>query len=163
MGHFLGLTPVLGCFGLVSLQSISTLNFGPLSMKLGGTVRAIKKWPTMTTDLVPAGITEKRSFLRFADFFCVAKNPFFQKKTPSLEFTETVLCTYEQSKYQRWQWWFKWWLLRLWGSQKKICLGQSPQMDVQRNKELCLQVANLEITRHQSANATTKDGTECIC
>ena len=46
---------------------------------------------------------------------------------------------------------------------EKKCLGQSPQMDVQRNKELCLQVANLEITRHQSANATTKDGTECTC
>ena len=64
---------------------ISTLNFGPSSTKLGQTVRAIKKWPTMTTDLVPARITEKRPFLRSAEkcsFFgqkCV-----FPKKAPEI-------------------------------------------------------------------------------
>ena len=42
-------------------------DFGLFSTKLGGTVRAIKKWPRMTTDPVWAGITEKRTFLRSAE------------------------------------------------------------------------------------------------
>ena len=41
---------------------ISTLNFGPFSTKLDGTIRAIKKWPRMTTDTVRDGITMKRPF-----------------------------------------------------------------------------------------------------
>ena len=39
----------------------------PSSTQLGGTVQAIKKWPRMTTDLVPAGTTEKRPFSRSAE------------------------------------------------------------------------------------------------
>ena len=34
---------------------------------LGETVKATKKWPTLTKDLVPAGITEKVLFLQFAE------------------------------------------------------------------------------------------------
>ena len=41
-----------------------------------GNVRAIKKWPTVTTDLVLAGITEKRLFLRLVEKRFLAKNPF---------------------------------------------------------------------------------------
>ena len=64
--NFLGLTPVFGCFGHSHFAILSTLNFGPLSTKLGGTVGAIKKLPTMTTDLIWAGITEKLPILRLA-------------------------------------------------------------------------------------------------
>ena len=39
-GHFLGLTPV---FGHSHFRGATTLSFGPISTKLGGTVRAIKK------------------------------------------------------------------------------------------------------------------------
>ena len=42
-GHFLGLTPVLALLGHSHVRGISTLDFGPISTKLGGTVRAIKK------------------------------------------------------------------------------------------------------------------------
>ena len=38
-----------------------------------------KKWATMTTDLVPAEITEKRSFLRFFKRFFFAKIPLLSK------------------------------------------------------------------------------------
>ena len=57
---------------------ISTLTFGPWSMKLGGTVHVIKKWPTMTADLVLARITEKRPFsLLFLLLFFWPKPCFF--------------------------------------------------------------------------------------
>ena len=42
-GHFLGITPVLAIFGHSFFRGATTLNFGPISTKLGGTVRAIKK------------------------------------------------------------------------------------------------------------------------
>ena len=54
----------LAVLGHSHVRGIRTLNFGPISMKLGGTVRAIKKRSRMTTDPVWAGITEKRPFLR---------------------------------------------------------------------------------------------------
>ena len=73
-GSFFGARPFSGRFGLVSLR---TLNFGPSSTKLGGTVRAIKKWPTMTTDSVRAGIAEKQLLLRLAEKCFLAKNAFF--------------------------------------------------------------------------------------
>ena len=44
-------------------------------MKLDGSIWATKKWPTLTTDLVMAGITEERPFLRFDE-----KQNFFSKK-----------------------------------------------------------------------------------
>ena len=52
---------------------ISTLNFGPSSRKLGG---------TMTTDLVPAGITEKRPFLRSTEKCFMPQSVFPKKKHP---------------------------------------------------------------------------------
>ena len=42
-GSFFGLTPDLALLGHSHFGGISTLNFGPFSWKLGGTVRAIKK------------------------------------------------------------------------------------------------------------------------
>ena len=39
----MGLIPVFGPFGPFHVRGISTLNFGPFSTKLGGTVGAIKK------------------------------------------------------------------------------------------------------------------------
>ena len=79
MGHFSGLIPVFGRFGLVSLR-YNTFNFGAFSTKLGGTVPAIKKWPTMTRDPVQAGITEKRPFLSLAKKWFLGKNAIFPKK-----------------------------------------------------------------------------------
>ena len=49
---------------------------------LGGTVKATKKWPTLTTDLVPAGITEKLPFLRFAEKRKTGQKSVFKKKHP---------------------------------------------------------------------------------
>ena len=43
MGHFWGSPLFLAVLGLCHDRGISTLNFGPFSTKLGGTVRAIKK------------------------------------------------------------------------------------------------------------------------
>ena len=42
-GHFLGSPLFLAVLGLCHDRGISTLNFGPISTKLGGNVRAIKK------------------------------------------------------------------------------------------------------------------------
>ena len=42
-GNFLGLTPVFAVFGHSHFRGATTLNFGPISTKLGGTVRAIQK------------------------------------------------------------------------------------------------------------------------
>ena len=54
---FQGSPLFLALLGLCRFISISTLNFGPFSTQLGGTVRAIKKITQMTTDPIqcPAG------------------------------------------------------------------------------------------------------------
>ena len=57
--HFRGSTRFWAILGLCHFASISTLNFGPWS-------GPSKKRPTMKTDLVPAGIREKRPYLRLA-------------------------------------------------------------------------------------------------
>ena len=63
---FRGSPLFLAVFGLCHFRGICTLNFGPFSTKLAGTVRAIKKWPRMTMNPVWAWITERRPFLRSA-------------------------------------------------------------------------------------------------
>ena len=64
---FWGSSQFLAISGYSHFAIISTLNFEPLSTKLGGTALGpSKRWPTMTTDPVQKGITEKRSFLRLA-------------------------------------------------------------------------------------------------
>ena len=80
---FRGSSRFLAILGQSPIASISTLNFGQWSMKLGGTPQA-KEWPTMTTDLVPAVITEKRPFLRFAERCFWPKTCFLLKKTPEV-------------------------------------------------------------------------------
>ena len=52
-GHFLGLTPGFGRFGLVSRQRYSYFNFSLISTKLDGTVRAIKKMTQNDNGLGP--------------------------------------------------------------------------------------------------------------
>ena len=85
MGHCLGLTPFLAISGLYHFVSKSTLDFGPWSMKLGGAVRAIKKWPPMTMKLFLAGIIEKGPFLRLAEKrFFGQKSVFSPKKSPKI-------------------------------------------------------------------------------
>ena len=82
---FRGSPQFLAILGQSPIASISNLNFGPWSMQLGGTVQATKKWPTMTTDLVPAGIAEKRPFLRYAEKrFFGQKSVFPPKNTRTL-------------------------------------------------------------------------------
>ena len=66
---FWGSPLFLALLGLCQFVSIRTLNFGPFSTKPGGTIRAIKKLPRMTTDTVRAGITEDRLFLRSVNAF----------------------------------------------------------------------------------------------
>ena len=77
---FRGSPCFLAISGQSPIASISTLNFKPWSTKLGRTVRSTKKLPTMTIDLVPAGITEEAvsTFCRKAFFW--PKVRFFQKK-----------------------------------------------------------------------------------
>ena len=87
-GSFFGAHPIFWPFHtcVTSLLWVP-LNFGPSSTKLGGTVRAIKNWPTMTTDLVPAGIADKRPFFCLAEkYFFGQKSVFFRKKN-----TQTLL------------------------------------------------------------------------
>ena len=67
---FCGSPLFLAVFGHV--LGATTLNFGPISTKLGGIVWAIKKWPRRTTDMVRAGIAEKRAFLRSAEKWFLA-------------------------------------------------------------------------------------------
>ena len=83
---FWGSPRTLAISGLSQFVSISTLNIGPWSTKLCGTVGVIKKWPRMTTDLVRAGITEKRPVLRLAKKWFLAQITFFflQKNTRHL-------------------------------------------------------------------------------
>ena len=69
---FWGSPLFLAVFGHSHVRGATTLNFGPISTKLGGTVRAIKKWPRRTTDPVRAGITEKWAFLRLAEKWFLA-------------------------------------------------------------------------------------------
>merc|ERR1712004_772872 len=59
---FWGSPLFLAVFGHSHVRGATTLNFGPISTKLGGIVRARR-----TTDPVRAGITEKRAFLRSAE------------------------------------------------------------------------------------------------
>ena len=59
---------------------ISTLNFGPLSTKLGGTVRAIKKMTHNNHRTGPCWIYGKRPILRSAKKRFFAQNPFFPPK-----------------------------------------------------------------------------------
>merc|ERR1712016_512312 len=61
---FWGSPLFLAVFGQRRVRGATTLNFGPISTKLGGIIRAIKKMPRRTTDPVWSGITEKRAFLR---------------------------------------------------------------------------------------------------
>ena len=77
---FWGSPLFLAVLGHSHFRGISTLNFGPFSTKLGGTVRAIKKWPRMTMDPIRAGISEKRPFLHSAEVFFWSKRRFIQKK-----------------------------------------------------------------------------------
>ena len=63
------------------------INFGPSSSKLRGTPGPSKEWPTMTIDLVLAGITEKRPILCLAkkcSFFLQKIVFFFLNKTPEI-------------------------------------------------------------------------------
>ena len=76
---------------------ISTLNFGPPLTKLGGTVPAIKIWPTMTTDLIWAVITEKRPFLCLAEKCFLAKNLFSPKKDP--KFSKRLIFILEKGTF----------------------------------------------------------------
>ena len=69
---FWGSPLFLAIFGHSHFRGATTLNFGPISTKLGGIVRTIKKIPRRTTDPVRAGITEKRAFLRSAEKWFLA-------------------------------------------------------------------------------------------
>ena len=79
---FRSLGRILAISGQSPIAFISTLNFGPWSTKLGGTIRA-----TLTTDLVPAWITEKTDVFSFSFSFCPKVENgqkicfFFQKNT----------------------------------------------------------------------------------
>ena len=75
-GSFSGLNPVFGGFRPFPLGYYKY----PGQRNLVGPSRPSQKWPTMTTDLVPAVNTEKRPFLRLAEKCFLAKNPFFPKK-----------------------------------------------------------------------------------
>ena len=77
----------------------------PSSTKLGWTIWAIKKWPTMTTDLVPARNTEKRPFLRSAEKVFFGQKCVFPKKNSQnllkdwFSFWKWVLfCSYNYSR-----------------------------------------------------------------
>ena len=69
---FWGSPLFLAILGLCHDRGIPTLNFGPTSTKLEGTVRVIKKWPRRTLHPVRAGITEKRALLRSAEKWFLA-------------------------------------------------------------------------------------------
>ena len=59
---FQGSPRFLAILGLCHFASTGTLNFGPWSTKLGRTVRAIKKWPTMTHTWYLSFFLHKQSF-----------------------------------------------------------------------------------------------------
>ena len=77
---FQGSPRFLAVSGHTHFAIISTLNFGLLSTKLGGNVRAIKKWPRMTTDLVRAGVTKKRLILRSNEMWFFGRKCVFPPK-----------------------------------------------------------------------------------
>ena len=75
----------LAVAGLCHDRGISTLNVGPFSTKLGGTVRAIKKMTQNDNGPSLARITEKRAFLRSAEkCFFGQKWVFYPKKSPKI-------------------------------------------------------------------------------
>ena len=77
---------------------ISTLNLGPWSTKLGGTVRAIKKLPTMTTDLVPAELRRKGQFyVQPKSRFFALKSVISQKKHP--KFAKRLIFIWEKGTF----------------------------------------------------------------
>ena len=78
---FWGSPLFLAVFGHSHFRGATTLNFGPISTKLGGTVRAIKKWPRRTTDPVRAGFTEKRAGYLLPKSGFWPKNGFYPKKS----------------------------------------------------------------------------------
>ena len=67
-----------------NIQHIYNINSWTV-VNLVGPSGPSKKWPTMTTDLVPAGVTGKRPFLRFVEkrFFGL-KSVLFKKKNQNL-------------------------------------------------------------------------------
>ena len=85
-GHFLGLTPVLAVFGHSHVRGVPTLNFGPISTKLGGNVQAIKKMTQNDNGPGPGrNYGETAVFMFGRRVFILAKNAFFsQQKTPKI-------------------------------------------------------------------------------
>ena len=69
---FRGSPLFLALSGHYHVRGISTLNFGPFSTKLGGTVQTVR----MTTDPVWAGITENGRFCVRPKSVFLAKNGF---------------------------------------------------------------------------------------
>ena len=84
MGHFSGLTPVLGRFGLVSDHRYKTLNFGLFSAKLGGTVRTIKKMTQNDNGPGPGRNYGKMAVCVQPKCFFWLKNEFLPKNHPKL-------------------------------------------------------------------------------
>ena len=78
-GHFQGLTPFFGRFGLVYVAIKSPLNFGPSSTNLGGTVRAIKKMTHNNNRPGPG-----QNYGETVVFIFGRKVFFFSKKTPKI-------------------------------------------------------------------------------
>ena len=76
---------ILAFFGGGRNLYISTPNFEMYLTKLVGTIQVTKKLPILITEMVPAGITEKRPFLRFAEKRKTGrKSVFFQKNFRNL-------------------------------------------------------------------------------
>ena len=83
--------PILAKFGRfwAKIANICTLKFGPSAQNLVGLFGPPKTLPTLTMDLVPAGVTEKQPLLRFAEkqntgqkaIFSLQKTPEIGKKT----------------------------------------------------------------------------------
>ena len=87
MGHYSGLTHVLGRFGIVSLHKYKYLYFGPISTKLVGTVRAIKKMTQNDNEPGPGwnyGETAVFTFSRKKNFWAKNAPVFLAKKTPEI-------------------------------------------------------------------------------
>ena len=74
MGHFLGSPLFLALLGLCQIISISTLNFGPFSTKLGRTVWAIKKMTQNDNGTGPGRNYRKTAVFMFSQkVFCWQK------------------------------------------------------------------------------------------
>ena len=78
---FRGSPLFLALLGNSHARGISTLNFGPFSMKLGGIVQAIKKMTQNDNGPVRAGITTKQPFLRSAEKCFFGWKCFLSQKT----------------------------------------------------------------------------------